>query len=56
MFYDKLYGVKDGMMGIPDPTALTEFLSKIWADDISNNEGASSLGDVVQELSGKPLH
>lgn len=46
MFYDELDGVKDGMVGIPDPTSLTEFWSKISVDDISHNEGASWIGNV----------
>ena len=54
LFYNELNGVKHGMAGIPDPTASTELLNKIWLDDIVHNEGTSWLGDVEQELSGKP--
>lgn len=55
MLYDELDGVKDGMVGIPDPTSLTEFWSKISVQDISHNEGASWIGNVERELRGKPL-
>ena len=33
LFYDELGGVNDGMAGIPDSTASTEFWNKIWSDD-----------------------
>ena len=56
LFYDELDGVKNRQMGMPDSTASTTFWSKIWSDDVIHNEGAFWLGDVEEELSGKPMH